>query len=431
MPLIITIIISVLFSAFFSGMEIAYVSSNKLKTELYRKEGSFNSKIVSLLSRYPGQYIVTMLIGNNIALVIYGIFMAILLEPVLYTITEFDINILILQIIISTLIILMTAEFLPKVMFRINPNFFLNNFSIPVLLFFIIFYPVSKLTIYISNFILTTFFKVRIPEKQENIVFGKVDIDNLMREKTAEQKHKKDENIDFRIFRNALDFSDVKLRECIVPRTEVIAVRKDHGIENLKQIFIETGLSKILVFKDSIDQIIGYIHLKDLFNSPDNIESIILEVSIVPETMPANKLLEMFVKEKKNMAVVVDEFGGTSGVVTIEDILEEIFGEIEDEHDTSKLTEQVINEHEYILSGRLEIDYVNEKYNFNLPKRDEYETLAGLILHFRESIPKPKERIIIESHEFRVLEVSETRIELLNLKILPDKKERLKTVMRK
>jgi len=424
MPIIVIIIVSVLFSAFFSGMEIAYISSNKLRIELHRKEGSFNSKIISFLSRYPGQYIVTMLIGNNIALVIYGIFMAILLEPLIHTLTEHDASILILQTIISTLIILFTAEFLPKTLFRINPNSFLNIFSIPVLLFFVIFYPVSKLTIYISNFILGTFFKVKIHEKQENIVFGKIDIDNLMSDKRAEQKIKKNNDLDFRIFQNALDFSDVKLRECIVPRTEIIAVKNDSGIEDLQQKFIETGLSKILVFKESIDQIIGYIHMKDLFNNPDNIESNIIDVSIVPETMPANKLLEMFVKEKKNIAVVVDEFGGTSGIVTIEDILEEIFGEIEDEHDTSKLTEQKINEHEYIFSGRLEVDYLNEKYNFNLPKHDEYETLAGLILHFYESIPKPKERIIIKLFEFRVLKVSETRIELLNLKVLPDKKEK-------
>ncbi|MBE9509806.1 MAG: HlyC/CorC family transporter [Bacteroidetes bacterium] len=421
---IVIIIISVLFSAFFSGMEIAYVSSNKLKIELYRKEGSFNSKIISFFSMYPGQYIVTMLIGNNIALVIYGIFMAILLEPVIYILTEHDLNILILQIIISTLIILLTAEFLPKTLFRINPNSFLKIFAIPVLLFFIIFYPVSKLTIYISNFILVTFFKVKTGEKQENIVFGKVDINNLMHEKMSKQKINRNDALDFRIFQNALDFSGVKLRECMVPRTEIIAVKNDSGIENLQQKFIETGLSKILVFKESIDQIIGYIHMKDLFNNPNNIESNIIDVSIVPETMPANKLLEMLLKEKKNIAVVVDEFGGTSGIVTIEDILEEIFGEIEDEHDTSKLTEQKVNEHEYIFSGRLEVDYLNEKYNLNLPKHDEYETLAGLILHFYESIPKPKERIIIELLEFRVLEVSETRIELVNLKIIPDKKER-------
>jgi len=424
MSIIVIIIISVLFSAFFSGMEIAYISSNKLKIELYRKEGSFNSKIISFLTSYPGQYIVTMLIGNNIALVIYGIFMAILLEPLIYTLTEHDVNILILQTIISTLIILLTAEFLPKTLFRINPNSFLKIFAIPVLLFFIIFYPVSKITIYISNFILGTFFNVKTDKKQENIVFGKVDINNLVSEKRAEQKIKKNDELDFRIFQNALDFSDVKLRECIVPRTEIIAVKNDSGIEDLQQKFIETGLSKIFVFKESIDQIVGYIHMKDLFNNPDNIESNIIDVSIVPETMPANKLLEMFVKEKKNIAVVVDEFGGTSGIVTIEDILEEIFGEIEDEHDTSIRTEQRINEHEYIFSGRLEVDYLNEKYNFNLPKHDEYETLAGLILHFYESIPKPKTRIIIELYEFRVLEVSETRIELLNLKILREKKGR-------
>lgn len=415
MSIIIIIGITVMFSAFFSGMEIAYISSNKLRIELDRKEGSVNSRIISFFSRYPGQYIVTMLIGNNIALVIYGIFMAILLKPLILAFTEVDINILILQTIISTLLILVTAEFLPKALFRINPNIFLKVFAVPVLLFFIIFYPVSKLTIYLSNFILVTFFKVKKGEKQENIVFGKVDLDNLMNEKRATQTTYKKDDLDFKIFRNALDFSDVKLRECMVPRTEIIAVKNNSRIEDLQQKFIETGLSKILVFKDSIDRIIGYVHMKNLFNEPDNIKSSLIDVSIVPETMPANKLLEIFVKEKKNLAVVVDEFGGTSGIVTIEDILEEIFGEIEDEHDTSKLIEQKIDEKEYIFSGRLEIDYLNEKYHFNLPKHDDYETLAGLILHYYESMPKPKELIIIELFEFRVLEVSETRIELLKL----------------
>lgn len=420
MSIIITIIVSILFSAFFSGMEIAYVSSNKLKIELYRKEKSFNSKIVSLLSKYPGQYIVTMLIGNNIALVIYGIFMAILLEPVFYIISENDITILILQTIAATIIILFTAEFLPKTLFRIDPNSFLKIFATPVFLFFIIFYPISKLTIYISNFILKTFFKTKIPEKQENIVFGKVEIGDLVNEEKEDQEVNNNERLDFRIFKNALDFSEVKLRECMVPRTEIIAVKKDHGIDDLRQKFIETGLSKILIYKDSIDQIIGYIHIKDLFDKPESIGTNIIEVSIVPETMPANKLLETFVREKKNIAVVVDEFGGTSGIVTIEDILEEIFGEIEDEHDSIELTEKKVNKNEFIFSGRFEIDYINEKYNLSLPKSVEYETLAGLILHYYESIPNPKEQIIVESFEFEILEVSETRIELVNLKILHD-----------
>jgi CBS domain containing-hemolysin-like protein len=411
------IAISVLFSAFFSGMEIAFIASNKLRIELEKKQRTFNSRILSVFTRNPGQYVVTMLIGNNIALVIFGIVMAIILEPLIVRFTSSDISILIIQTIISTLIILFFAEFLPKALFRINPNGFLTLFSLPVLFFYMIFYPVSKITISLSHFILRTFFNIKISGKPENKVFHKVDLDHLVSEGQVTRDAEDEEALNIKIFQNALDFSNIKLRECMIPRTEIIALEKNSSIDELRQTFIDTGLSKILIYRDSIDNIIGYANLKDLFKNPKSIESKLVKVSMVPETMPANKLLELFVEEKKNIAVVVDEFGGTSGMVTIEDILEEIFGEIEDEHDSSELVEKQISEHEFLLSGRLEIDYLNEKYKLEIPEKDDYETLAGFILYQHESIPNLNQLIKIDHFIFKIMRVSETKVELVNLKL--------------
>lgn len=413
----IVILITIILSAFFSGMEIAFVSANKLRIELDKKQGTMTSRIISVFTANPGQYIVTTLIGNNIALVIFGIFMAILLKPVIYAVTESEIYILLIQTIFSTMVILVTAEFLPKALFRINPNGFLNLLSVPVLFFFIIFYPISKLTILIANFILRRFFKIKNIEKPEDQVFSKLDLDDLVSESQEEYEEEKEEDHNIRIFQNALDFSNVKLRECMIPRTEIIALEENSSIEELKLEFIDNGLSKILIYRENIDNIIGYFHLKDLFKDPESIKSRLIPVSIVPETMPANKLLELFVAEQKSIAVVVDEFGGTSGMVTIEDILEEIFGEIEDEHDSSELVDKHIGDAEFIFSGRIEIDYLNEKYNLGLPEEEEYETLAGYILFHYESIPEINHRIIIGEFEIKVLEVSETRVELVNFKI--------------
>ena len=417
MSYLIAILITLLFSAFFSGMEIAFVSSNKLRLEIDKKQGSFSSQVISIYTQNPGQYIVTMLIGNNIALVMYGIIMAMVLEPVIKSFTQSDSTILLIQTLISTLIILFTAEFLPKVLFRINSHGFLKVFSIPVFLFYLIFYPISKFTIAISHLILRVFLKTRIAKNPEDQVFRKPDLGYLVSEDHSKDDTKEEKDAGIKMFQNALDFSNVKLRECMIPRTEIVALEEGAKIDELTQALIETGLSKVLIFKESIDNIVGYVNMKDLLGDVDKISPLILPLPIVPESMPANRLLKLFVEEKKNIALVVDEFGGTSGIVTIEDILEEIFGEIEDEHDTSELIDKKINDNEYLFSARLEIDYLNEKYKLGLPEQDNYETLAGLIFFHHESIPELNQVITIERFEFKVIKVSETRLELVHLEV--------------
>ncbi len=412
---VIIILLSLVFSAFFSGMEIAFVSSNKLRLELDIKQGYLTSRVISIFTSRPGDYIATMLVGNNISLVIYGILMAIILEPLISHYTNSESTILITQTIISTLIILFTAEFLPKTIFRLSPNTALRAFAIPVLIFYILLYPVTKLTIAISGFILHNFMRVPRNKKAHPNVFGKIDLDNLVSESNAEHDQQDEPEQEIKLFQNALDFSNVKLRDCMVPRTEIVAFDESVSMEELQSKFIETGLSKILIYRKSTDNIIGYINSKELFKNPLDLSSMIMSLPIVPETMPANKLLQSFIKDHKSISVVVDEFGGTSGIVTMEDILEEIIGEIEDEHDTSELTEEKLNEQEYIFSARHEIDYLNEKYRLNIPELDDYETLAGLILFHYESIPKINDRIHIEGFVIRILDVSETRIELIHL----------------
>lgn len=412
---ILIILLSLLLSAFFSGMEIAFVSSNKLRLELDIKQGHLTSRIISIFASRPGDYIATMLVGNNISLVIYGILMAILLQPLISRYTSSESTILIIQTIISTLIILFTAEFLPKTIFRLSPNFALRVFAIPILVFYILLYPLTRLTIAISGFILHNFMRVPRNKNAHPNVFGKIDLDNLVNEGNAEHDREDEPEQEIKLFQNALDFSNVKLRDCMVPRTEIVAFDESVSMEELLAKFIETGLSKILIYRESTDNIIGYINSKELFKNPSDLPSMIMSLPIVPETMPANKLLQSFIKDHKSISVVVDEFGGTSGIVTMEDILEEIIGEIEDEHDTSELTEDKLNEQEYIFSGRHEIDYLNEKYRLNIPESDDYETLAGLILFHYESIPKINDRIRIEEFHIRILDVSETRIELIHL----------------
>ncbi|MBN1251081.1 MAG: HlyC/CorC family transporter [Bacteroidales bacterium] len=411
------ILLTLIFSAFFSGMEIAFVSSNKLRIELDKKQGTFPSGIIAVFIKNPGQYISTMLVGNNIALVIYGILMAFELTPFLNYITSSETAILILQTIISTFIILVTAEFLPKTIFRINPNKVLNFFAVPLVFFYYLLFPVTKLTVIFSAFIMKVFFKVEINKTQEQIVFGKIDLDHIIDQSKQENRQDTEIEHDIKLFQNALDFSKIKLRECIVPRNELLAIEINESIEKLKQKFIETGYSKILIFEETIDNIIGYVQSSDLFQKPENINSMLKELLIVPETMPAHKLLNSFMKEHKSIALVVDEFGGTSGIVTIEDIMEEIFGEIEDEHDSIELIDEQINEHEFIFSGRIEIDYINEKYNLSIPESDDYETIAGFILTNHEEIPIEKDVIIIDKFEFEILNVDTPKIELLKLKV--------------
>jgi len=414
----ILIFLAIVFSAFFSGMEIAFVTSNRLRIELNRKQGAFGSGIIRYFTQNPGQYISTMLIGNNISLVVYGLLMTEVLTPVIHPFIHSDVLTLIFQTLISTMIILFVAEFLPKAIFLLNPNFFLQTLSVPTFLFFLLFYPVSKVALIASNFFIRILFGIKPYDKrQEDIVFSKVDLDHFinLNQKTIDETESDHHNI--KIFRNALDFSNVRLRECMVPRTEIEAVEIGSPISLLKEKFIGTRFSRILVYQGTIDQITGYVELKDLFRDPPDIQSLVRKLAVVPETMAANKLLSLFVEEKKNIALVVDEFGGTSGMITIEDVLEEIFGDIEDEHDTNEMIEKVISPGEFVFSGRLEVDYLNEKYGLSLPEKDDFETLAGLVLYFHGSIPKPNDIVRIGNVIVKVLKVTATRLDLVNLKV--------------
>lgn len=418
MSSIIIILVTILFSAFFSGMEIAFVSSNKLRIELDRKQGVHGSGIVKLFTNNPGQYIATMLIGNNFSLVIYGLVFSGLMNPLLQKVIDSELIILLINTFISTALILFVAEFLPKTIFIISPNFFLKLLSIPTVIFYFIFYPISKFTLGISNLFIRVFFRLKPGERrQENIVFSKVDLDHFVNLSKQSKEESGPDHHNIRIFQNALDFSNVKLRECMIPRTEIEAVELMSSVEDLREKFIRTRLSRILVYQDTIDNISGYFELKDIFRSPSDIKSYVRKLAIVPETMPANRLLKLFVDEKKNIALVVDEFGGTSGMVTIEDVLEEIVGDIEDEHDINDLTEKVVGENEFILSGRIEIDYLNEKYHLSLPEEDDYETLAGMILFHHGSIPKQNDVIRIRNLVIKILRVTATRLDVVNLRI--------------
>jgi CBS domain containing-hemolysin-like protein len=412
------ILLALLMSAFFSGLEIAFVAANKLRIELDKKHGLFNSKIISILTLNPGHYITTMLVGNNIALVIYGLYMAKILEPIIQTFIPSEIGILLIQTVLSTLLILLTAEFLPKTFVRINPNLVLNVFALPVFIVYIVFYPVVFLIVNLVNIILKKFIKGESLNLKKHPVFGKVDLYHLISEGSEETKDENSDLDELKLFQNALEFSGIKVRDCMIPRTEIVAMEINANIEDLKQRFIETGFSKILIYEESFDNFIGYITSKELFKNPKSIGDQLIEVSFVPETMAANTLLQKLINEHKSLVLVVDEFGGISGLITIEDIIEEIFGEIEDEHDSTELIERQMSDSDFLFSARLEIDYVNEKYNLNIPESEEYETIAGFIFYHYESIPKMYERIVIGSLEFKILKVSKTRIELVQLKIM-------------
>jgi len=409
---IIIIIVATLFlSALFSGMEIAYVSANRLRMELNSKRYRFSAPIVSYLLKRPSQYISTMLIGNNIALVIYGIIMEITLAPWFYHWTDNSFVVLLLQTIISTFIILLFAEFLPKVVFSQNANTYLRIFAVPIFIFYLLFFPIAIFIIGISNLILRLF---GIKSQHHNqLTYGKIDLDYLVNE-YRETDQQDDEN-NLRIFQNALDFSTITLRECIVPRTEIEALPITANIDELKERFIESGYSKIIIYEENIDKIIGYVHSSYLFKNPKTIKEILLPISIVPETKPAKDLLSELLAEKKSIAMVVDEFGGTAGIITMEDIIEEITGEIEDEYDVQELTEKKISDTEFLFSGRTEIDYINQTYSLNIPESDSYETLAGFILQNHHHIPKKNEEITISPFRFIIEKVSNVKIELVRL----------------
>ena len=410
MSVLTVILICLLLSAFFSGMEIAFVASNKLRIEIDKTDKSISQTLIDLFISNSGMYITTMLVGNNVVMVIYGIFMKDYLSGYLdFLHLSLGMKVLV-ETLITTLIILVFAEFLPKTLFRLRPNAFLRVFAVPVFLFYLLFFPITYFSVWLGGVLLRIVTGKKMEQKEPNKAFGKIDLNNLIEE--GEVSDEKNEEIhEIKLFRNALDFSEVKLRECIVPRTDLVALPIDADRKELTDLFVQTGLSRILIYKENIDNIIGYVHSSSLFKNPATIEQALSGVIIVPETMSASHLLNLFIKQQRSIAVVVDEFGITAGIVTIEDIMEEIFGEIEDEHDHPNLKEEVVSDHEYIFSGRLEGDYLNEKYDLNLPENEEYETLAGYILYFNESIPAEGEKILINNVVFEVLSVKNARIE--------------------
>ena len=420
------ICISLILSAFFSGMEIAYISANKIHIEIEKKQNDFLSKILTRLTRKPSKFIATMLLGNNIALVVYGYYMGDVLQHWLEGmpfgenlqwlstfVSEFG---LLSQTIISTIVILLTAEFLPKVFFQIYANKLLKFFAIPAYFFYVVFSFLSSFVIWISDMVLKYFFKTDGDEVQ--LAFSKVELGNYISEQMESVSEYEHIDTEIQIFQNALEFSEVKSREVMIPRTEIIAVEENTTPEKLTSIFIESGLSKILVYKGTIDDIVGYVHSFALFKKPKTISSVLMPVVYVPETMLAKDVLNVLTKKRKSIAVVIDEYGGTSGMMTVEDIIEELFGEIEDEHDSIDLKEEVTEDGYYHLSARLEVDYLNEVYKLNLPESENYETLGGLVVSHTEEIPEEGETIIIDDLQIHILETSSTKIELIEIRPL-------------
>jgi CBS domain containing-hemolysin-like protein len=412
------IVFALILSAFFSAMELSFVASNRLRIELDRQHGSSGSKIISVYTRNPGQFIASMLIGNNVVIVIISMLSAGIIGKALSPLITSDVVIFIIQTVITTIVIIVIAEFLPKSLARLRPNWFLKLFAIPTAFFYYLFYPVSKFTLWLSNIIMRLLFGIRTERpQQENKIFTRVDLDHFVNDMVETKEEKEEETSNLRIFQNALDFSSVKARECMVPRTEIVALPMDSSPDELRQQFIESGHSKILLYRENIDNMAGYYELKDILHGPSDIVTGMRKLPVVPEAMTANKVLRLLSDAKKSIALVVDEFGGTAGVITIEDVLEEIVGDIEDEHDTSDLIEKQISDKEYILSGRLDIDYLNEEYDLGLPESDEYETLAGLILYVHGNIPRQQETVRVGRNLFTVLRCSATKVELLKLRI--------------
>ena len=416
MNILVYLLISVLFSAFFSGMEIAFVSIDKLRFEMDRKPG-ITSSILTHFFRHSSNFISTMLVGNNIAVVIYGILMAQILEPYLVALVgSNEFLILLLQTVISTLIIIVTGEFLPKTFFKMNPNLMLRIFAIPLYILYVVLYPISKFASMLS-YLLLMLLGQKVNREVEDKAFGKVDLDYFVTSSIENAENEDNLGSEVKIFQNVLDFSSVKLRDCMVPRTEILALDVKTSVEELINTFIESGNSRIIVFDGNIDNILGYIHSAEMFRNRNNWVKSIQVMPIVPETMSAQRLMKKFIKDKQTMAVVVDEFGGTSGIITLEDLVEEIFGEIEDEHDSSNYVCKKVSDNEYVLSGRLEIERVNETFDLKLPESDDYLTVGGLILDRYQSFPKLHETVKIGQYDFKIIKVSATKIELVRLKV--------------
>ena len=415
LSIIIGIVISMLLSAFFSGMEIAFVSSNRMLVEMDKEKDGIPQRCLSLFYRNPNGFVSTMLVGNNIVLVIYGILFARIFDATLFASYPESTRVL-LDTILSTLIVLFTGEFLPKTLFKSNPNKLLTIFAPLAYIFYIILWPISRFSTLLSKGILRVI-GIKMDKSKDDGFFTKVDLDNLVQSSIENARSDDEIEEEVKIFQNALDFSDRKVRDCMIPRTEINAVEQSCSVEELQQMFIESGNSKILVYDSDIDHIIGYIHSSEMFNNPKDWRDKILEMPFVPETMAAHKLMQIFLQQKKSIGVVIDEFGGTSGIVCLEDIVEEIFGEIEDEHDSTKYVAEKHGDNEYVLSARLEIDKVNEMFNLDLPENDDYMTVGGMILHYYQSIPKLNEIVKIGKFSFKIIKNTMTKIELVRLKI--------------
>ncbi len=414
--LIIGIIITMVFSAFFSGMEIAFVSSNRMLAEMDKERNGFTQRIISLFYAHPNGFVSTMLVGNNIALVIYGILIARLFDNTIFAGMDAGFTVP-ADTILSTLIVLFTGEFLPKTLFKANPNRLLAVFSPFAYICYVVLWPISKFSTFLSKVILRVF-GLKMDDESADDGFSKVDLDYLVQSSIDNAEKDSDINDEVKIFQNALDFSDTKVRDCMVPRTEIQAVDWDASLEELQQKFVESGNSKIVVYKEDIDHIDGYIHSSELFRSPKKWQDHIRTMPFVPETMQAQKLMKIFLQQKKTLGVVVDEFGGTSGLVSLEDIVEEIFGDIEDEHDSTKYVAKQTADGDYLLSARLEIDKVNEMFDLDLPESDEYMTIGGLILHEYQSFPKLNEVVKFDKFEFKIIKSTSRKIELVQLHIL-------------
>ena len=414
------ILLCLMLSAFFSGMEIAFVSSNKIYLEIEKQQTGITSKLLNYITKNPSRFIATMLVGNNVSLVIYGIFMGDRILQLFFPETLLSgvigIEIVFIQTIISTVIILLTAEFLPKVFFQQYANVFMKVFALPTAVFLTLFTPITLMVIKLSDYILIKFFKTKGDQIQ--LTFSKSELGNYIEEQLESTKDIENVDSEIQIFQNALDFTEVKAREAMVPRTEIVAIENDADLDEIKKLFTSTGLSKIPVYNESVDDIEGYVHAFELFRKPEHIKKILLPVAYVPETIRISEVLKLLTKQRRSIAVVLDEYGGTSGIITVEDIIEELFGEIEDEHDNIEHYEKQIEEDLFEFSARLEVDYINQNYGIDLPENALYETLGGMIVHIQEEIPKKGTIISIENYQLEIKEVSSTKIERVLLMVL-------------
>ena len=414
--LILGIIITMIFSAFFSGMEIAFVTSNRMLAEMDKDKNGLSQKIQTLFYKNPNNFVSTMLVGNNISLVVYGILIAQLFDNTIFKNMEASFTVP-ADTILSTLIVLFTGEFLPKTFFKSNPNRLLSFFAIPAYLCYLVLWPVSRFSTFLSR-ILLQLFGMKVQKESEDILFSKTDLDYLVQSSLDNAKNEDDIDDEVKIFQNALEFRDTKVRDCMIPRTEINSVDINScTLSELTQKFIESGNSKIIVYQDDIDHITGYIHSSELFRNPEEWQQHIRKMPFVPETMAAQKLMQTFLMQKRSLGIVVDEFGGTSGIVSLEDIVEEIFGDIEDEHDSQKYVAKQTETGEYVLSARLEIDKVNKMFDLELPESDDYMTIGGLILQHYQSFPKINEVVTIGRYEFKIIKNAMNKIELVKLKV--------------